>query len=271
MPNIKVHIFHNGFVYVDKAVPLHENNPLAATGFMRSKKKRMKLPVSSYLIEHPKGKILIDTGWDTKYSDEKIKRFFGMVQKASTPIIKKDEGIDTKLKNLGLTDSDIDAVYYSHLDLDHTNGTALVKNAKHFYAAKEEIEGAKKNTIRFNKKDWSMVNLEAFEFQETGIGPVGRSLDIFGDNSVILVHTPGHSAGHTSVLVKGSEKYLIIGGDAAYIPESFEKRVIPGYLVNKEKAYKSLDYLIECKNDPNCIGVFVNHDPTVKEQIIEIK
>lgn len=77
---IKLHIFHTGSVKVDQSIPLHEGNPLAVTGLFRGKEKKRVLPVSCYLIEHPKGRILIDTGWDTKFAHERPKEWFGMVR-----------------------------------------------------------------------------------------------------------------------------------------------------------------------------------------------
>lgn len=128
MDDIILHIFHTGKVRVDRAIPLHERNPLAVTGLLRSRKKQMLLPVSAYLIEHPEGKILIDTGWDTKYATERPKQLFGMVNKVSAPIIKTNEGIDSKLKSVGLSPRDIDSVFISHMDFDHTSGLRLVKD-----------------------------------------------------------------------------------------------------------------------------------------------
>lgn len=62
----------------------------------------------------------------------------------------------------------------------------------------------------------------------------------------------------------------ILGNDAAYLPESFSEYKIPGFIVNKELAEKSLAWLIKCKSDPFCKGVFVNHDPTIQEQRLEV-
>ena len=56
---IKVHIFHTGKVIVDQAIPYKENNPLAVTGLFRSQNRKLTLPVSCYLIEHPEGSVLI--------------------------------------------------------------------------------------------------------------------------------------------------------------------------------------------------------------------
>lgn len=73
-----------------------------------------------------------------------------------------------------------------------------------------------------------------------------------------------------SVLIRGTSGYLVLGSDAAYLPESFLDYIIPGFTASSRLTEKSLDWLIRCKNDPDCMGVFVNHDPTVKEQILEV-
>lgn len=270
MNKIKVYVFHTGKVRVDKAIPLHENNPLAVTGFLRSKKNKMILPVSAYLIAHPKGNVLIDTGWDTKYATTRPKQLLGMVDKISAPIIDAGEGIDAKLKTIGLTASDLSHVFISHMDFDHTSGLRLVKEAKDIRTSEEEWKACNKPSLRYIDTWSGICDVKTFRYQKSGVGPVGESFDVFGDGTVLLVHTPGHSYGHFSVLVSGDDGYIVIGGDAAYLPDSFEKHVIPGFSVNKTWANKSLDWLIACKNDKNCKGVFVNHDPTVNEQIIQI-
>lgn len=75
MNNIKVHILNCGEVGVDPAVPFRDvsKNPIAYTGIGRSKKLRIWLPVTAYLIEHPNGKILIDTGWHSDVRTNPIK------------------------------------------------------------------------------------------------------------------------------------------------------------------------------------------------------
>lgn len=93
---IKIHIFHTGSVIVDRAIPYKDKNPLAVTGFLRGRDMKLMLPVSAYLIEHPKGKVLIDTGWDSKYATERPHRFFGLPDGISTHVIKNGESIDCK-------------------------------------------------------------------------------------------------------------------------------------------------------------------------------
>lgn len=270
MNKIKITIFHTGKVRVDRAIPLHERNPLAVTGFFRSKKKKMILPVSAYLIDHPKGKILIDTGWDTKYATERPKQLLGLADKVSAPIIEANEGIDDKLKAVGLQPEDIDHVFISHMDFDHVSGLRLVNRAKDIRCAAEEWAACNKFSLRYIDTWTNVCDVSTFSYSQSGIGPTGRSYDVFGDGTVLLVHTPGHSYGLFSAMIRGTDGYLVLGNDAAYLPESFSKHKIPGFTVDNRLAAKSLDWLIQCKNDPRCKGVFVNHDPTVQEQTLEV-
>lgn len=270
MNKIQLYIFHTGKVRVDRAIPLHECNPLAVTGLFRGKDKQMILPVSAYLIIHPKGNVLIDTGWDTKYAVERPRQLFGMVDKISAPIIKENEGIDSKLKKIGLYPSDVEYVFISHMDFDHTSGLRLVRKAHDIRTAEEEWKACNQFSLRYVDTWTDICKVSSFSYQNNGIGPVGRSYDVFGDGTILLVHTPGHSYGLFSVMIQGKDEYIILGNDAACLPESFSEHKIPGFTVNKALAEKSLAWLIKCKRDPFCKGVFVNHDPTIQEQRLEV-
>lgn len=267
---IKVHIFHTGAVRVDQAIPYKERNPLAVTGFFRPEEKKLTLPVSCYLIEHPKGKLLIDTGWDSKYVTERPHRFFGLLDGISTPVIKDGESVDCRLAALGLRPEDIDFVFFSHMDFDHTSGLRLVQDAKRILAAKEEIADSKKYFFRYVKSNWSFTKVEPFEYINTGIGPVGKNYDVFHDGSVVLVNTPGHTHGLFSTVIRNGEKYVVLAGDSAYTQRSIRERIIPGFTVDKKLAGKSLEWLCRCAADENCLLVAANHDPAVGEQTITL-
>ena len=154
---IKVHIFHTGQVIVDDAIPHGSKNPLAVTGIFRSSDKKRTLPVSCYLIEHPKGKILIDTGWDSKYITEKPKRFFGLLDSMSTPVVKQGDSVDCKLASLGLAAKDIDCIFFSHMDFDHTSGLRLVADAKRVMAAKEASDDPNRYFFRSGRSNWELA------------------------------------------------------------------------------------------------------------------
>lgn len=267
---IKVHIFHTGKVRVDDAIPHGSKNPLAVTGILRGNDKKRILPVSCYLIEHPKGNVLIDTGWDSKYITEKPKRFFGVLDNMSTPIVKPGDSIDCKLKTLGLSDKDLDYIFFSHMDFDHTSGLRLVTNAKKIMAAKEEIDDSNRYFFRYVKSNWDFANVEPFYYENSGIGPVGKSFDVFGDGTLVLVNTPGHSHGLFTAKVSNGKQYIALAGDAFYTKKSLTDHLIPGFTVDKALARKSLEWICNLEKDENCLGVFANHDPEIKEQVIEL-
>lgn len=267
---IQIHIFHTGSVQVDDAIPHGSKNPFAVTGLLRGKDKQRILPVSCYLIEHPKGRLLIDTGWDSNYVTEKPHRFLGLLDSISTPIISQGESVDCKLAQLGLTPKDLDYVFFSHLDFDHTSGLRLVRDAKQFLAAQEELKDAKTYFFRYVKSNWAFVTVEPFVYQHTGIGPVGKSYDVFGDGTVQLVNTPGHSHGLFTAVIQQNGQFVALAGDSIYTQKSIKERRIPGFTVNKALAQKSLDWICQLAVDPNCLGVFANHDPQIPEQTITI-
>ena len=145
MESIRIRIFHTGSVCVSPHLPSGGDNCniVKASGLTTRKKDRLWLPVSAYLIEHPKGKILVDCGWHRDMSpngeyDKKAQmkslgsRRLYMVNQG---VLEKGAAIDEQLLKIGIKPSDLDYVLLTHLDCDHANGVGLVKAAKHILVA----------------------------------------------------------------------------------------------------------------------------------------
>ena len=124
---------------------------------------------------------------------------------------------------------------------------------------------------RYVKDNWKDINIEPFTYQATGIGPVGKSYDVFGDNTVVLVNTPGHTNGIFTTIVQNNNKFIALTSDSAYTQKSFDEKLIPGFTVNKKLARTSLNWLIDLQTQTNCLGIYANHDPAIDEQIIYIQ
>ncbi|MCK9301862.1 MAG: N-acyl homoserine lactonase family protein [Bacteroidales bacterium] len=271
---IKVHVLHCGQVKVDIGTPFRQKtlNSLAFAGIMRSEKHQVVLPVSAYLIEHPKGLILVDAGWHTDVRNGKqafIKKNGRLIYKASKPILPEGQAINEQLDSLGFCPEDIDYVIITHLDIDHASGLDLVKNAKNILVNDEEWKAANKPGFRYNSIWWKDVNVSTFHFQPSAIGPQDLAYDLFGDGTVLLVSTIGHSKGLTSVLVQHNEQSVLLCSDVAYAQKSWEEMILPGMTVNKREARASLEWVKQMSKNPKC-KVFANHDPDVKPQTIEL-
>lgn len=156
------------------------------------------------------------------------------------------------------------------MDFDHTSGLRLVKAAKDIRTSEEEWAACSRFSLRYIDTWSGICSIGTFSYTNSGIDPIGRSYDVFGDGTLLLVHTPGHSHGLFCAMLRGRDGYIVLGNDAAYLPESFSERIIPGFTVNNDLAGKALDWLTQCRCDPACMGVFVNHDPTIEEQELEV-
>lgn len=273
MDKIKVHIIHTGTVIVDEALPYHHDtdSPIAWTGFLRGKKHRITLPVSVYLIEHPKGLVLIDTGWHTDNRKHQLRnlKHQWFANKADLP---EGQAVHEQLAKLGYQPSDIDYVILSHLHCDHADGLRHVKEAKQILVSQEEWDSASRDHIKYLHHEWKGVDVKTFQLKESGKGPKGRSFDVFGDGTLEFIWIPGHSDGlcATTITNKETGDYLLLTSDAGYSRKNWEEDLTPGVVSNRVLAQESLDWVKDTIKDPKCIKAIANHDPEVTEQVIEI-
>ncbi|MNC19851.1 N-acyl homoserine lactonase AttM [compost metagenome] len=270
---IKIHVMHTGQVQTDIALPFNNQktlNPFAFTGILRSKKHQNKLPVSVYLIEHPKGLILVDTGWHTDVRKNQ-KKYMGRIHyQINKAILPEGTAVNEQLLKKGIKTSDLDYVLLSHLDIDHASGVKLVGDAKHILTSDIEWAAASKSPVRYLSHMWRGVNIETFQMKQSQYGPFHQSFDLFGDESVVLVYTPGHSKGMTAVLVQREGKYVLLANDCGYAAKSWEEMILQGVLVNKKQAVESLQWVKKMSEQSGCIEVLANHDQNVKPHVIVV-
>lgn len=269
---IKIHILHTGLVKVDRALPFHGEyrNPLAFTGLFRSEKNQVILPVSSYLIEHPHGLILIDTGWNKLVRQSNWKELGPQVQ-INTGYLPMGWSVDERLAALGYKPSDIDYLLLSHLHCDHVSGLKQVKDAKNILVSEPELRIANKLPMVYLPHEWKGVNLQTYQYDHTDIGPFNESFDLFGDGSIVQIHTPGHASGMSATRIQGSDgKFVLLAADTGYSSMSWEKMLTPGICTSRKKAITSLGWIREQAHKDNCIAAIANHDTKVDQQTIEL-
>lgn len=280
MAGIKIHVFHTGEVCVSPNLPFGRDNcnVIKASGIFEKKENRLWLPVSAYLIEHPRGRFLVDTGWARDMSPEGVFDRKAQIRSLGSIILYKvnqgripmGECIDEHLAEMGLKDSDLDAVLLTHLDCDHANGLKQVKGAKKFLVAADEFSFARKHPERYYKGWWKDIPLTAFDWNDHQ-GPAGKSYDLLGDGSVELINIPGHADGLFAVKVKNEEgKFVLLFSDGGYARKSWEDQITSGIAADKKQQKQSLAWIREQSLDPDCIESLANHDPDIAPHIIEL-
>ena len=280
MEKVKIHVFHTGEVCVSPNLPFGGDhcNVLKASGIFEKKSNRVWLPVSAYLIEHPKGRFLVDTGWARDMSPEGVFDKRAQMKSLGSVILYEvnqgrvpmGECVDEQLAGMGLRDSDLDAVLLTHLDCDHANGLKQVKNAKKFLVAADEVKFAKKHRERYYKGWWKDIPLTPFEWNDTQ-GPAGKSYDLLGDGSIQLINIPGHADGLFAVKIKNDEgKFVLLFSDGGYARKSWEEMITSGIAADKAQQKNSLAWIREQSLDPDCVESLANHDPDIRPHVIEL-
>ena len=284
MAEIKIHVFHTGEVCVAPELPFggEHCNIIKASGIFAKKSERLWLPVSAYLIKCDHGKILFDCGWHRDMSPNGVFDKKAQVKSlGSLPLymtnqgrIEKGAAIDEQLAALGIHPADLDLVLLSHLDCDHANGLKLVADAKRILVSKDELLFAKNKTpvnrIRYNADWWNGTKMQTFVWNGTE-GPAGKSYDVFGDGSLVMVNIPGHSKGLCALKITGSDgRFVLLYADGGYARRSWEQLITSGIADDKAAQKKSLEWIREQSLNANCVESLANHDPDVQPHIIEL-
>lgn len=275
---ITIHVLHCGEVCVAPGIPFGEGSLLKASGVFTPKAKRLWLPVSAYLIEHPKGLILTDCGWHREMSPAGDYDEAAQIKHLSYPLFKINQGkiplgaaVDEQLRGLGIETSDLDYVLLTHLDCDHVSGLKLVSDAKNILVSSDELKCAERNKlIRYRFSMWEGVPLGRFEFYNDGLGPFNRSYDLFDDGSVILVNIPGHSDGLFAILIRRGGHYVLLFSDGGYSSRSWREMILPGISLDRAKFAASLEWIREMSLNYQCIESLANHDPEIEPHIISL-
>lgn len=266
---IEIHVMKCGEVGVDPAVPRRSvsQNPIAYTGLFRSGRRRIWIPVFTYLIEHPKGNILVDTGWSSEVREHPIHAESLRLWLTSKPRLPEGSAVDEQLAKLEMTPRDLTCVILTHMDVDHANGLRLV-GTQHIMASAAEIGAADGHDLRYLKRQWKGIQIDRIPFKETGLGINGRSCDLFGDGTVQIIDTPGHTAGSLTVLVSRNGRSVLIAGDTGYEKKSWRENSLPGPVYDRKKMRKALQWVNEMEQKGTLI--LAGHDPEIKEQTIEL-
>ena len=91
--------------------------------------------------------------------------------------------------------------------------------------------------------------------------------DVFGDGSVTLVSTPGHTPGHQSLLVHlKNSGFIILSGDVAHTEENFKKDIVPSLNTDKEKSIASMDKIRQMIATYKA-KFFINHDKNQTDKL----
>ena len=193
----------------------------------------MNIPVVFLVIQHGKEWMAFDTGCNAQVARDPAGYWGEANAKAYVPVIKPEQEFREAIKVLGLTPRDFSTVIISHGHLDHAGAIDnFAGTSVPIYFQKAEMREVRKIV------DASIAGapycLGDFKhLHELNIREIEGVFDVFGDQTVIVFPTPGHTPGHQSLYVKPSSGApLIYCADALYTLENMERLVTPGLAVD---------------------------------------
>jgi N-acyl homoserine lactone hydrolase len=197
---------------------------LRMLGPMTPRSKWWKVPCPAFLITHPSaGHFIVDTGLHPSVTSKPAANMGRTVARYARPELEPGEDLPAQLRAKGVDPKGISTVVMTHLHLDHASGMSEFAGAA-FIVSESEWEAATTvsrplfHGYRTAQYDYAF-DYRTIDFDGPTVGSYatfGRTFDLFGDGSVRLVYTPGHSAGHQSVLCRLRDHDLVIAGDAIY-------------------------------------------------------
>lgn len=188
-------------------------------GYVRTlvSKEEITAPVYAYLIDHPEhGLMLVDTGVGWEQAHDHDGYYGGILARLLTArdeyILPVEQELEVQIARLGYELGDVETVFMTHVHDDHAGGLRSAPNAKVFLAEEDQEEGvAYAPSFETTEDDLELVSYTSGSFRN-----FDASQDVFGDGSVTLLPTPGHSPGHTSVLLRMDDHNMLFVGDHAY-------------------------------------------------------
>jgi glyoxylase-like metal-dependent hydrolase (beta-lactamase superfamily II) len=237
-------------------------------------------PMNVYVIEHARGVILFDTGQDrasvtdstyfpsglTGYLYDRLARFD----------IGENDTLTAQLATLGYSPSDVSTAILSHLHQDHIGGLAELTGSDLLVSAAEwaelakpapELRGFLRDHIQLPGLTWHQVSPEPTK--DPALAPFTESLDVMGDGSLVLLPTPGHTAGSISLLVRRAGRPpLLLAGDLTYGAEILQRGQLPGVGNQRRLAESSHKVLALAQQQPGLV-VLPAHDPTAAQRLLD--
>jgi N-acyl homoserine lactone hydrolase len=204
--------------------------------------KPLDLSDNCYLLHHAQGWLL----WDSGIPDRVAELPDGLSSAGGAMVWRRPKTLASQLAAIGVAPADIRYVAISHTHGDHVGNVDLFPTA----------------TVLIQKAeyDWAFASATPPFEADHPIDKLVGDRDVFGDGSVTIISTPGHTPGHESLLVHLPKTgWLVLSGDAAHFKENWDNRRVPANNTDKAQTIASMDHIAALLQEHRA-QLWINHD-----------
>jgi glyoxylase-like metal-dependent hydrolase (beta-lactamase superfamily II) len=211
-----------------------------------------------YLIKHARGWML----WDSGNADRLAEMPNGLTAPngAVTAFMRKP--LTESLKEIGVEPKDIRYFAMSHSHGDHTGNANLFAGS---LLLMQSAEYAALFGPDAQKYGFPVANVE--KLRDIRVEKLNGDYDVFGDGSVVIKSTPGHTPGHQSLFVRLPRRGpVLLTGDMAHLVSNWENDIVPGFNYDQAASHRSIEAMKAFVAQTGA-QVWVNHDKAQHELI----
>ena len=206
---------------------------------------------SCYLIHHDKGWML----WESGISDAVADKADGVVAGGGILTLRVRKTLRSQLDELSIAPADIKYLGFSHFHGDHVGNANLFTEATLYIQQAEYDAAFGPEPARFGFNPALYEKLRA-----TPIVRLQGDYDVFGDGSVMIYSTPGHTPGHQSLLIRLPKTGpVLLSGDAVHFQQNWQNRRVPTRNFNQEQSLASMEKLAGILEREHAM-LWINHD-----------
>jgi len=177
------------------------------------------LPVNVFLVHHPDGLCLFDTGQTARAAEPGYHPRWHPFHRLARFELRPEDEIGPQLQRSGIDPGAVRWVVLSHLHTDHVGGVGAFAGAE-VIVSRVEWEHARGLSGRMRgylPQHWPLAEPVVVDLAGPPVGPFPGSFDVAGDGRLLVVPTAGHTPGHVALLVRDGDG-CFLGGDLAHSP-----------------------------------------------------
>jgi N-acyl homoserine lactone hydrolase len=224
----------------------------SAGGFLDGEPGVMRVPVLSFLVAHPAGRVLFDSGLAAELAGDPAAA--GRMASLFEFHFEREDAVDRNLTRAEACEpAEISVLVNSHLHFDHCGGNALLPNAR---VIVQEAEWRAAHHEKLVASDTYSPRL--FDLGQD-VQLVDGEHDVFGDGRIVCIPTPGHTPGHQSLRVRTDDGEVVLCGDACYLRRALDELRLPNFSWDAERQLASLRALAAL--EAAGARLYFGHDP----------